>query len=483
MSHYQSPGTSKRLWRSIDETPTSFARVAHDAGEQLAQLPRAPGERRSRIMLTGPRPGFDAAGLRSWAFPALLPPGWRAGEHYLSGIAPVLRYAHESGRRVELVRAAAWFGEGPYGPTDAADAWGVLRSLLRRQFPGCTLLGTPATTGRELFLRTIPRECEWPVLDMETQQLIRSTSGQGRIETLTPAAAELGALVELDGRLTYAALCWGLPGQLVAHDDVDRFEGPRRARYRVRVTVARDWPRRFGMLGVKADAGAWRYPHEPGEQFETWCDGAELALLYNAHGVGFASALRIVERLVFDDYRGKGPLDAWAAKLVQVYNAAATSGVPGAALATFAIRALVLHAIGAFHGREQHVTRTAHVDEADTVPAAALNVRLDGNAIVWDESRGQAWSTLAHPEWSAAIWARARARLLHGPGDVGALHVPVHDVVAFRTDALYLERDPQWPDDGKPGRYRVKQMREGPMRWPATNSELLLARDGRRVHA
>jgi hypothetical protein len=82
----------------------------------------------------------------------------------------------------------------------------------------------------------------------------------------------------------------------------------------------------------------------------------------------------------------------------------------------------------------------------------------------------------SHPEWSAEMWGRCRARLLSSPavGGVrtGALHVPPGSVIGLRTDGLTLVGDPGWPDDGAPGRFRLVGRARGVFGWPQTEAEL-----------
>lgn len=474
--------STKRRRRNYQQRPAVFVPVPATVGELLETL--TPAVR--RVYVIGDKPPM--AELLRWAL-GELPDGWEhdRGRHFLEGNLPVLKYRRDR-QRVEVHRAAAWFGEGNHEPEDCRSALDHLGRLLAAHFDGATVLATPATTGREAFLRTIPHGATWPVLDDATQELIRTTGGQGRIELVGRscdcghcqgfAGDELPALVEYDGRLMYAALCWGLPIGPVERDERPTFEGRRRGRYRVTFTVPDGW-RHVGLLPVKLPSAGegWHYPNAPGSSWETWADGAEL-LIAERNGWAF----QVHERLLFDTAT---PLDQWSKRFVKlrqvVAHQAAVGVVPDAVaqLVSAAVRNVLLHAIGAFHGGRHVVTMAAPVSEADQVPAGARNVRLVGDAIVWGEPMPQRWAELAHPEWSAAIWARARARLLAGPRGVGALAVPASAVVAFRTDALYVtERQPSWEaaDDGGAGRLRPKRVVPGPLPAPRSHVELLRRR-------
>lgn len=454
-----------------------LARVADDA---------------ERVYLTGERPG-GRDGPGAWA--AELPPGWAPHPrgHYLEGEHPAWRFVRPDGTPLEVLRAAAWYGEGDYSAQTAAQAWELLHAELVDAFgAGAVLLSSPASTGRDLFLRVIPRGREWPTLSADHQELVRATTGQGRIELL-PHAGELPELVGYDGRLMYAALCRELPVGPAEHVRATEYLGHTRARYNATAHVPTDWATRcscgapghpgLGLLGVHEHGAGWEYPSEPGRSFSGWWDGAELHVAL-AHGWTFTYHTA----LVFPRCEGAGPLDGWATRLVRARDRLAQrhqaepAARASAKLAAAGVRAIVLHAIGAFHPGRRKVTKSCAVELAAGIPATARDVRTEGERAVWTEYVEPAWPELVHPEWSAAIWARARARLLHAPapsrtaykrGHVGALHVPARSLVAFRTDAIYLDHDPGWPDDGRPGRYRRQVRVAGPMPAPASHAQLL----------
>lgn len=467
--------STKRQHRRYRQRPHAFVPILSGAGAQLAAMP-AEAE---VAYLVGPRP----ASWHTWALAGLADHD-EAGRHYFDG-APVLRYTH-AGRSVALYTAAVWFGAGRYTAAEAADAFDVLGRAIRARFGhDVAMLATPATMGRDLFLRSVPRERDYPVLDSDTQTLLRSTSGQGRIELLAPASPTLPGLYEYDGRLMYAALAWGLP------DGTPRFhltvggaiDDQAPSWQRVAVRVPRDWRERFGLLGVRDDSGAgWRYPREPGETFGMWATGAEVLL---ARRCGWEVEPR--EAIVWEPRTSRrGPLETWTAKLValrrEVTMSAAQYGgsehaTRVAALARDAVRAMLLHGIGAFHGAPHRITRSVSLLDAYKVPEGAAP-RLEGDHLVWTEHAPAAWPAMSHPEWSTQIWGRARARLLAAPMRAGALHRTAGQVVAFRTDAIYLTAPQEWRDDGAVGRYRLKRRRGGlGAPWPETHRELLELRE------
>ena len=487
--------TTRGRWAKITPRPTVFTSTsATSVGDVLHDHEsHAVDAGTLRIMLTGAPPWSGVAGVRSWAG-GQLPYGWSVAPegHYFHGAHPVLRYVLDAEHdgpsweaelierrraRIELTRAAAWFGEGDYGPELAREAWHDLGRRIERKFSGGVLMSTPASTGRDLLLRSLG-DHEYPVLDDELQQLIRSTSGQGRIE-LFAGDGQLGQLCEYDGRMMYAGCVNELPTGEARWESChglgldDAWLGHTRARYRVDFTVPRSWAH-VGLLGVMDDESraGWSWPSAPGSTGSTWCDGVELALAIE-HGWD----VKIRERVYWPE-RGR-PLDAWARRLVELVP---TDGPPELRpLVRAGVRAIVLHGIGALHGRGYRVSRSS--SSPIDVPRGVDAVYFDDAAGVysWSEDRGQRWPELAHPEWTAAVWARARARLLSCPTGAGRdragmLHVAPSSLVACRTDAVYMTADPGWSDDGRVGRLSRRYCKRTLAPWPTSHAELLAVR-------
>lgn len=432
-------------------------------GLTLAQVLDQLDAETSTGYLIGRRAGGGTIdGLREWS--ADVPAGWRPADagHWIKGAFPVLRYTDHYDRTVELHRAASWFGDDATTPAECEAAWRELERAVSVTFDEGALLDTPAATGRYLLLRSVPFSRSWPCLSEDDQALVRATSGQGRTQVIPRGAETLPRLYRLDGRFMYSALCWGLGSGPVQRDRLAVFEPQRRGRYLVTATVPAGWEH-VGILPAIGDDG-WLYPAEPGQSFKTWADGCEVAIALR-HGWG----VKVHERFLLD-YDGTGPLDTWATKLRRLRARDQAPMLAGA------WRRILLHGIGALHGRPRS-NQHASTDESD-VPADAIGWHMQGDVHVWTTA-GEAptWAEMSHPEWSAAIWARCRARLLDGPQSTGVLHVDPAHVVGFRTDAVYLTEDPAWPDDGKEGRFRCTG------RWtdvpaPASGPELLAVTHG-----
>lgn len=462
----------RRRWR---QRPITFAPWATTVAEQLAELSPAV----ERVYLLGDRPKGTAAGVVEWAR-GQLPAGWQQSPrgHYVTGSSPVLRYERVGGRPVELHRADSWF-PGAVDAQTCEQAWQLLAELVAQTWDEGTMLATPATTGRHLLLRSIPHGQEWPTLNDEAQQLIRSSSGQGRIE-LFPHD-ELPELHQWDGRFAYAALCWGMPAGECRRGVPDKYDPTARGRYLVRVTVPDGWTGP-GLLPRHERDGSWSWPAQPRRRWQAWVDGAELSIAARC-GWRFT----ITDALVWERYTTRGPLDTWARQLQRVREVIDSRSAVGAVapevaeLARAGARQVLITSVGAMHGRDHNVTRMT-TDPAE-VPHGAEGLTIEGDTFVWRERRPVAWPELSHPEWSAAVWGRARARLLSAPTGTrgvkaGLLHLPEGVApVAVRTDALYLTGAPGWPDDGAVGRFRPVRVLPGPIPHIGDHAELLRLRE------
>lgn len=450
-------------------------------GYTLADTLRAIPDVVARVYVTRdwhgvPRDGETHIGsVRSWGLAGA--EGWEPRGHWTATDEPVFRWLNTAtGREVEVLSSLGWFG-AEAGPDECADAWASLSAVVAGIFPGGVLLSTPATTGRDLWQRTIGHRVEYPTLAGPIRDLIAETSGQGRTEVL-PGRGTVDGFTYMDGRFMYAALMHGMPVGEAHHviasqpagggiTDGDAALLNKRGRWRATVTVPAGW-RHVGILGRQGMAG-WDYPSTPGETWETWADAAEVRLAL-AHGWG----VELHEGILWE--REGKPLTAWRDALVAAWDSATDPLVRGA------LRAIVLFGLGGFAARRP--TREGWADSPEDVPEGARSVWRDGarwryvvpvEASAWQEA-------MAHPEWPATVWARARVALLeHRLSDGtkgGALHVPAGAVMGFRTDAIYLAGPaPEWADDGRPGRFRVKGQITEPVTWPADGAALLALRE------
>lgn len=439
-------------------------------------LDAARRDRSVRVMLTGPAPAS------SWLLESA--PGWSASRVFTDHETPAAHYVHDtSGAEVEVRRAAEWFGRGDYSADDARAAWDATALVLARSGKnGAAMFRSPGATGLDVWLRTSGGEVAEPLPD-DVQAEIRATTPQHRIE-LMPAArgATAPALWVIDGRLMYAALLRELgsgPARRMTAAQAREYAQDEyaRGRYRVRFEAPVEWrlldlP---GLLMARAGATAADGWHAP-LAGEAWVDAAELQLARR-----WEWSCEILECIAYAPGR---PLDAWGARLLRARDSVSDDalGANVAPLVRNALRSVLLHAIGSWHsdGRQQQATTVSPMVRPDGEGWGAPEPIPDGRA-VWSR-QAPAPSTRAasmrHPEWSAAIWGRAHARILEGPTSErgrksGALYVDPRTLVSIYGDAIMTTTRPDWAglDDGKPGRLRVKGHTCGPIQWPTNARE------------
>jgi len=427
-----------------------------------------------------------------------------------------VRLRRLDGSFVDLRTVAAWFGTNTCTPDEAHDALRLVTRLLQGQYgwQDVCLLNTPAGTGLELWHSSIPtmRESGWkqstayPILPEDVRTLIHQTSGQGRFEFLpAPPSGVAPQLVCMDGRLAYGAPALNELGVGPAtHDTLPVYEGFTPARYRVRFRIPDAWAH-VGLFMVPdyrtPEAGGphrdgkrhWYFPATPGTVGKTWADAAEMRIAYAPfpHACEMCGAyyrandgercpahgwdLHIEERIVFTKGR---PLRTWVERLIAAREACGEDSQVHA-LARAAVRNILLHTIGAFHGTHRPITRIAGLADVPMCTPARTVLSPGGDELhLWDEpGLAPKFPDYQRPEWSAQVWARTRARLLlHRDYDTGrftgALTLPYEDVAAFRLDAMYLTCDPGWPDSGRPGTLRVKGSLASPVPWPRDEGDL-----------
>lgn len=406
---------------------------------------------------------------------------WCAGadaEVYRDGHYPVIRDSGgPDGTPRTIMAAEQWWGGDTVDSVLAARAWSWTENQIQALWrdPRVILLATPGTTGRDLWART-PAAEGCPIMGPASQQIVRETASQGRIETF-PARAELLPMMwEYDLRLAYAAVLRGLPvgePHLVERPTVAEV-CEHRSRALVTFNPPAGWDR-IGIIGTRTGDGI-EYPARPtpGGHGPTWADGCEIEL---AHRYGWS--ITVHTALIWPT-TGE-PLREWSGRLLSVLRRADDTLSPrGARAVRQIVRAIILHTVGAFHGAPHRVTCRAIRLEDAPIGATMLRAHDDGS-VTWQEQRPAAWPDTVHPEWSSHIWARARRRLLTGPpGSSGALALNPRTIVAIRTDAIYTTIDTGWQDadTGKPGAWVLKRTIDGPIPWPRTGLDVVAAREG-----
>ena len=504
-------------------TPKSTAFVTWSSGtgvDDAGAEVRVPGRARvgaflaalppdvQRVVLVGAMPGKTGPGLQDWATDDLDEEGWtEAGAgHYLDPDALAARYQRPDGGEVHVHRLASWVRDttGTIRPDTARSAFALLRNGLgevfgrRRVVPrqrsdqrdddpqgdalAPAILSSPASTGRELLLRTLPAGHQYPVLDDEYLELLHHTTGQGRNELLTEDRAqypadELPGLYSYDMRWAYAALCRGVTGTGPAEmDNGTEFLGYAPARYEVEFRVPDEWEH-LGLLGVHGEG----WPSTPGTRWRTWCDARELRLA-DRWGWRIGQDVRITRRLLLSTDKS-APLRTWADKLTEVRETWLPAQEAPAAVVRLAqdmTRTVLLASLGALQGRRQKITHVLPQARAAEIPAGATPT-VAGGMLVWQTETAAGWREMVHPEWVGQVWAEQRCRLLDtGPNaaqaNVGALHVPRRELVALRTDAVYSTTDPEWSDSGRVGQFRPQLRLNRPVPTPRCLDELMSLR-------
>jgi hypothetical protein len=434
-----------------------------------------------------------------------LPQGWqvestrgkdRMAGHLVHERRPVGRW-QRGDQHCEIRSVAEWFDPAGADPAIVRDAFVLLWQALRHQWNDVVLMGSPSQTGRDLWSRTIPTKAgsRWadgyPVMSQEVRGLLHATAGQGRTELITPprVPAQLPGWVELDRTFAYAKHCWssgvGEPRRISAatfaamsqKEQTSALFAP--SHWQIRVTVPDDW-NHVGVLPAPITGDkAWAYPNEPGRTFTTWAGGAEVNLaLRNPLGPW---RIEILDGLLWETGT---PLKDWSTKLKDVWGSLrAMSEIHmdprqrhAAALASRAVRSILLFGIGGFAQRPNTVTGQVPIGLEAQIPDGAQIIGMSDTHVTWQGESGFSRNPYAHPEWAAGVWSGARAALLstrmrEDNVSVGALHLPPGSIVAFRTDAVYTTVEPSWPYHGQPGEYLLKGRIPEPVPAPTTDEE------------
>jgi len=425
------------------DRPTAHEHLEHPtAAAVIAIARRADAAGFERVMIGG---GGWTVGLMSalLAHPVVLD-----GRSHL-GVEQPRIVVDVGGRIVTVYRAAPWFGENDAGADKLHTAWRGLRRLLEREkWP---LLASPAATGATALRMSWSRlERTYPPMPMRLQELFRAHTGQGRFEVFPGALTPGPELFRYDVRFAYGALAsLELPvGEPVYREGAAAHEHWRDNRYapglyRVSFRVPPSW-RHVGLLRV-GDA----YPHNgnggprASGLLTTWAEGAEVFL---AHRYGWRPV--VVESYTFAA-RAR-PLAAW---IKRIQGLRERSSDP---LVRAGLRAMALHAIGLLHGTARRTERTAATAPDETDPSVH-NPWFDSRARCWRYTQlEQPMASLAHPEWTAAIWARQRVRLLDDRGAAGLLHIPYGELVGCALDAVFTSTEQRdWADPGADGWFRL----------------------------
>lgn len=492
----RTPSTAKGKGRAIVYADVHAGRaithtgavLSFTAGCSLSELLRAIHEAHTcdRLYICGELPEEYAA----WLIDAGMWEEYTTGKrgHYFDKEKAenhVARYARRvSGDEIEIRTMFSWLGDTAYTVEQAHAAMSLLNQYLQGTFTGqAKAYATPALTFQQLWSMVNRIESkQFTPLAEDIRALIHGSTGQGRIELCTPDGLEkIPGLYYYDGVFMYSALTWGMPTELATHDYENVYAGKVPARYRIRYTVPTGW-QHIGLFmtpkeqvtGNPRDNAAWCYPGEKyqGRTFETWADGSELDIAYNLPESMPAWDITILERIVFTpekDSAAKKPLDSITNKLAKMRERIEQDARQDTErraiykLVRGAVRNILLHGIGSFHRHTRDVTYILRTDEP--APDGYTGRRdIDDNTVWYTVPQATEAYTqqFEHPEWTALIWARCRARMTRA-----ALSVPRECIIALRTDAIAVSTEqPQWRDNEKRGALRQKWNITRPLKAP-----------------
>lgn len=394
-------------------------------------------------------------------------------------------YERADGRKVAVICSDAWSPR----IRDARTARVVFAKVgfaLAREFDtGISLMGTPARTGLDLLLRSLPTRrdgtpYEYEPIPAELAALLANQT-QGRIEFIGEPRT-VNELVCWDARWMYAACVRRLPVGPWTFDHQIDVADFRPGFYQVAFQPAEGAP---GMLCARDEHGVRSWPTTPGKWYETVATDGEMRM---ATVAGYKLSVHGRWLAAPDNRPGADPGRGWLERLVRL-RAKATGDVHAAILRDI-YRALLIQPIGAWARGSASVLHVTPYAEQHTIPADALSVRVMPNLrtpryVEW-YSRGALDPALQRwyrPEWSAMVWGRANQRLA-----TALLQVPRGNVVAVRNDALILSAPqpdgiaPRAPesDPERPGTWRVKWRVQGPLAAPLdeTSYRAMLQRAG-----
>lgn len=375
------------------------------------------------------------------------------------------------------------------------DAYYTLQSQLddKFQYPNYTLAATPSGTGRKLLEVSLPDPKGVPVdyarLPDDILRIVyKNCCYQNRIEHFPPKQTVLedGPSI-IDGAWEYAGCLFNLPTGKPEHDFKDEIEtyfSERYGRiapkypgfYRVTFTV----PDRWSFIGLLKAPPCRRddhsyYPNKPGETFMNWTTADELVL-------AFAYGWKIVihERIYFPHLQ-TDPFYNWLRAFIDLRKKASlgksTHDPLIDKLLKAAYRNIVLHTIGSL---KQSYTTVDHFDLTEEQYHNLLGYIVKDyppdtpdrfsckEEVVLPRDR----QIFVHPEWTAAVWGKARAWLAEC-----ALKLQLEgiDILSLRTDAIWCTGAPDWIPEkeawNNPGDFVRKDHIPGRWTCPRTSGE------------
>ncbi len=384
-----------------------------------------------------------------------------------------------------------WFDELSTDEAACARAWAGVAKWIARTFPGCHATRKPSETALALIEHALPwgsndAAYRYPTLSDDLRRLVAATTALHRYEHLALPGVLMHSYAYYDQRVAYAACLRRVPivpAEGVQHDDVDAYERNRPGKYRCDVTVPVGWAH-VGLArrrNPSAPAGSplgWEWPTAPGESWESWLDESEVRLLDDR---GWPYAVR--ERILFAPEKPARPepLREYRERVVsELERIEGYPMTPPTRAYRFALRALIITAVGQFH--KGYSKESRHIIDLDELTEDDAEATITRDASGWTVTSSVDLSPFRsrwqRPEWSSSIYARMQVSAVRR-----ALEIPRANLLAIRDDAIHLrDFNPGITDTGKVGAYRLKASRtfSPPIATPVTPRELLALEKGAR---
>jgi DNA polymerase type B, organellar and viral len=387
---------------------------------------------------------------------------------------------------MDIIPIGVWFpsvDESTY-MSDVIKAMAFLKDLLTKHFQPIEaakgkhdeyrveLLSTPARTGMDLLRRKLPYGIKYPDLPEDVERIVMTQFGQARTELFDHGRELVEDLHNYDGMWMYASCCRDMPVGRCVHDTENLYKKYVTGLYYVTACVPHDW-HHIGLLPVReGDKTIW--PNMPGFTFRSWCSHRDLALAYEyGWDIQF-----IHERILWSDTQARGvkigqdPLQCWMKTLVLLRETISLQyEEPICSMLRDAFRSLLNMTIGRLHmaGRTVDVY-TADFSEDPGEGTHLAEEYADGSFRYEKQQDLNAYQKEGFkPHWALEVWNQAKWKVTKA-----ALEIPYDQLISIRTDGLWTTCKADFPDTGKPGCFREKNLVErGPFAWPSNDLEFV----------
>lgn len=333
------------------------------------------------------------------------------------------------------------------------------------------LMSTPARTGMDLLRRKLPYGVKYEDLPADVEHIVMTEFGQARTELFDHGRDTVEDLHNYDGLWMYASCCRHMPVGKCVHDNESEYMGYVTGLYKVKVKVPYDWAH-IGLLPVRQEDKTV-YPNKPGQMFVSWCSHRDVKL-----AMDYGWSVVILERILWPDTQARGmkigqdPLRHWMETLVTLRETIALQyEEPIRGMLRDAFRSLLNMTIGRLHmaGR----TVDVYTQDFSEDPGEGTHLAeeyADGSFRYEKQQDLNAYQKEGFkPHWALECWNQAKWKVTKA-----ALEVPFDHLISIRTDGLWTTCKADFPDTGKPGCFREKDLVErGPFHWPKNDLEFV----------